>query len=112
MKTLTDLLKKGKKYFWSPACQASFETLKEKLISTPVLILPDTSKPFQIFCDASLQGLGAVLMQDKQVVSYASRQLKTHELNYPTHDLELVAVVFALKVWRHYLLGNRCEIFS
>ena len=111
-KPLTDLLKKGKKYLWTPACQASFETLKEKLTSTPVLVPPDTSKPFQIFCDASLQGLGAVLMQEKQVVAYASRQLKTHEINYPTHDLELAAVVFALKVWRHYLLGNRCEIFS
>src|SRR3954449_2203316 len=111
-KPLTDLLKKGKKYLWTPACQASFETLKEKLTSTPVLVPPDTSKPFQIFCDASLQGLGAVLMQERQVVAYASRQLKTHEINYPTHDLELAAVVFALKLWRHYLLGNRCEIFS
>ncbi len=112
MKPLTDLIKKGKKYLWTPACQASFETLKEKLTSTPVLVPPDTSKPFQIFCDASLHGLGAVLMQEKQVVAYASRQLKTHEINYPTHDLELAAVVFALKVWRHYMLGNRCEIFS
>lgn len=111
-KPLTDLLKKGKKYLWTPACQASFETLKEKLTSTPVLIPPNTSKPFQIFCDASLQGLGVVLMQEKQVVAYASQQLKTHEINYPTHDLELAAVVFALKVWRHYLLGKHCEIFS
>ncbi|MBQ0070665.1 MAG: DDE-type integrase/transposase/recombinase, partial [Spirochaetales bacterium] len=86
--------------------------MKKKLTTTPVLIPPDTSKPFEIFCDASLQGLGAVLMQERQVVAYASRQLRPHELNYPTHDLELAAVVYALKTWRHYLLGNRCEIYS
>ena len=111
-KPITDLLKKNKKFIWSPECQASFELLKEKLTTAPVLIPPDTSKPFQIFCDASLQGLGAVLFQERQVVAYTSRQLRTHELNYPTHDLELAAVVHALKVWRHYLLGNRCEIYS
>ena len=111
-KPITDLLKKNKNFLWSPECQASFELLKQKLTSAPVLIPPDTSKPFQIFCDASLQGLGAVLFQERQVVAYTSRQLRPHELNYPTHDLELAAVVHALKVWRHYLLGNRCEIFS
>jgi hypothetical protein len=77
-----------------------------------VLVLPDTSKDFVVFCDASLQGLGCVLMQDGHVVAYASRQLKPHEHNYPTHDLELAAVVYALKQWRPYLFGNRCEIFS
>jgi transposase InsO family protein len=97
---------------WTPKCEESFQTLKAKLTSAPVLIAPDTSKPFQIFCDASLQGLGAVLMQERQVVAYTSRQLRSHELNYPTHDLELAAVVHALKVWRHYLLGNKTEIFS
>ena len=111
-KPLTDLTKKDKKFIWSPQCDESFNLLKSKLTSTPVLVGPDTSKPFQIFCDASLQGLGAILMQESQVVAYASRQLNTHELNYPTHDLELAAVVFALKKWRQYLLGNRCEIFS
>jgi ribonuclease HI len=77
-----------------------------------VLALPDTSKEFIIYCDASHQGLGCVLMQDSHVVAYASRQLKQHELNYPTHDLELAAVVHALKQLHHYLLGNRCELYS
>jgi ribonuclease HI len=77
-----------------------------------VLALLDTSKEFIIYCDASHQGLGCVLMQDGHVVAYASRQLKPHELNYPTHDLELAAVVHALKQWHHYLLGNRYELYS
>jgi hypothetical protein len=76
------------------------------------LVLPDLSKKFDIYCDASRRGLGCVLMQDGQVVSYASRQLWKHEENYPTHDLELAAVVHAQKIWRHYLIGHRCEIYS
>ena len=111
-KPLTDLLKKGKKFEWSEKAEESFQVLKTKLTTAPVLVLPDTSKDFVVFCDASLQGLGCVLMQDGHVVAYASRQLKPHELNYPTHDLELSAVVHALKQWRHYLFGNRCEIYS
>jgi ribonuclease HI len=86
--------------------------MKKRLTSTPVLILPDITKMFDIYCDASRQGLGCVLMQDGKVVSYASRQLRKHEKNYPTHDLELAAVVHALKIWRHYLIGHRCEICS
>ncbi|KAK1618631.1 hypothetical protein QYE76_024148 [Lolium multiflorum] len=74
--------------------------------------MPDIAKPFDVYCDASKTGLGCVLMQEGKVVSYLSRQLKQHEQNYPTHDLELAAVVLALKVWRHYLMGNRCEIYS
>jgi ribonuclease HI len=77
-----------------------------------VLILPDITKKFDIYCDASRQGLGYVLMQDGKVVSYASRQWRKHEENYITHDLELAAVVHALKIWRHYLIGHRCEIYS
>jgi ribonuclease HI len=77
-----------------------------------VLILPDLTKKFDIYCDASRQGLGCVLMQEGQVVCYASRQLRKHEENYPTQDLELAAVVHALKIWRHYLIGHRCEIYS
>jgi hypothetical protein len=76
------------------------------------LILPDLTKMFDIYCDASRQGLGCVLMKEGQVVCYASRQLRKHEENYPTHDLELVAVVHVLKIWRHYLIGHRCEIYS
>ncbi|KAK1660634.1 hypothetical protein QYE76_048793 [Lolium multiflorum] len=111
-KLLTDLLKKDKKFVWSPQCQESLDLLKQKLTSTPLLVLPDTSKPFQIFCDASLHGLGDFLMQERQVVAYASRQLCKHELNYPTHDLELATLIHALLTWRQYLLGNRCEAFT
>jgi hypothetical protein len=77
-----------------------------------VLILPNITKKFDIYCDASRHGLGCVLMQDGQIVSYASCQLRKHEENYPTHNLELAAVVHALKIWRHYLIGHRCEIYS
>jgi ribonuclease HI len=86
--------------------------LKKKLTTAPVLTLPDTQKDFTVYCNASRQGLGCVLMQDGRVVAYASRQLKTHEQNYLTHDLELAAVVHALKIWRHYLIGNKCEIYT
>nr|CAH67761.1 H0124E07.8 [Oryza sativa] len=109
---MTQLLKKEEKFVWSPQCEKAFQTLKEKLVSSPVLILPDTRKDFMVYCDASRQGLGCVLMQDSHVVAYASRQLRPHEGNYPTHDLELAAVVHALKIWRHYLIGNRCEIYT
>ncbi|CAA0810079.1 Unknown protein, partial [Striga hermonthica] len=84
-------------------CELSFQELKRRLTTAPVLTIPDPSWSFTIYSDASRQGLGCVLMQDGQVVAYASRQLKTHEQNYPTHDLELAAVVHALKIWRHYL---------
>ena len=77
-----------------------------------MLTLPNPVEPFVVYCDASKMGLGGVLMQNGKVVAYASRQLRTHEKNYPTHDLELAAVVFALKIWRHYLYGSRFEVFS
>jgi hypothetical protein len=86
--------------------------LKKRLTTAPVLVLPDLSKKFDIYCDASRRGLGCVLKQDVQVVSYASCRLRKHEENYPAHDLELAAVVHALKIWRHYLIGHRCEIYS
>nr|CAD39388.2 OSJNBb0016B03.9 [Oryza sativa Japonica Group] len=89
---MTQLLMKEEKFVWSPQCEKAFKTLKEKLVSSPVLILPDTRKDFMVYCDASRQGLGCVLMQDGHVVAYASRQLRPHEGNYPTHDLELAAV--------------------
>lgn len=106
------MLKKEKKFTWTPACEESFQELKKRLTSAPVLILPDIRKDFDIYCDASRQELGCVLMQEGRVVAYASRQLRPHEENYPTHDLELAAVVHALKIWRHYLIGNRCEIYT
>jgi hypothetical protein len=97
---------------WTEECQASFKELKKRLTSAPVLILPDITKKFNIYCDASRQGLGCVMMQDGKVVSYASRQLRKHEENYPTHDLELAVAVHALKIWRQYLIGHRCEIYN
>jgi hypothetical protein len=111
-KPMTKLLEKNKAFEWTRECQASFEELKKRLTSSPVLILPDLIKKFDIYCDASRQGLGCVLMQEGQVVCYASRQLRKHAENYPTHDLELAAVVHALKIWRHYLLGHQCDIYS
>jgi hypothetical protein len=109
---MTALLAKKVELKWTPACQKSFETLKEKLTTTPVLILPDVHKPFSVYCDASYIGLGCLLMQEGKVVAYSSRQLKVHEKNYPTHDLELAAVVHALKTWRHYLYGQKCDIYT
>nr|AAV32204.1 putative polyprotein [Oryza sativa Japonica Group] len=109
---MTQLLKKDEKFKWTAECDKSFEELKKKLVSAPVLILPDQMKDFQVYCDASRHGLGCVLMQQGRVVAYASWQLRPHEGNYPTHDLELAAVVHALKIWRHYLIGNRCEVYT
>ena len=109
---MTKLLCKGKRYSWSSACQSAFDELKKKLTSAPILTPPDESQPFQVFCDASLQGLGGVLMQGKNIVAYTSRQLKTSERNYPTHDLELAAVVHALVTWRHLLLGRKVDVFT
>nr|GFB98964.1 reverse transcriptase [Tanacetum cinerariifolium] len=86
--------------------------LTERLVSAPILTLPSGSGGFQIYSDASKKGLGCVLMQHGKVIAYASRQLKPYEVNYPTHDLELAAVVFALKIWRHYLYGESCDIFT
>jgi ribonuclease HI len=77
-----------------------------------ILVMPDMEKPFSIYCDASGQGLGCVLMQDGHMVAYASRQLRKHEVHYSTHDLELAAVVHALKIWMHYLMRKRCELYT
>ena len=97
---------------WGPEQQAAFETLRQRLCEAPILALPEGVEDFVVYCDASISGLGAVLMQRGHVIAYASRQLKPHEANYPTHDLELGAVVFALKIWRHYLYGVRCTIYT
>jgi hypothetical protein len=109
---LTQLTHKQTKFKWSDACESSFQELKDRLVSAPILALPTEGQGYVVFCDASIKGLGCVLMQEGKVIAYASRQLKPYEQNYPTHDLELAAVVFALKIWRHYLYGERCEIFT
>ncbi|GJX30150.1 putative reverse transcriptase domain-containing protein [Tanacetum coccineum] len=138
LKTILDLLKKEKLYaklskyeFWLQEVQflghvvnsdnihvdpskqdEAFQILKEKLCNAPVLALPDGPDDFVVYCDASKQGFGCVLMQRGKVIAYASRQLKIHENNYTTHDLELGAVVFALKIWRHYLYGTKSVIYT
>jgi ribonuclease HI len=109
---MTKLLEKNKAFEWIAECHASFEELKKRLTLALVLVLLDLTKKFDIYCDTSCRGMGCVLMQEGQVVCYASRQLRKHEENYPTHDLELAAVVHALKIWRHYLIGHHCEIYS
>jgi hypothetical protein len=111
VKPNTSLLKNDTKFNWSSKCNESFEQLKVLLTTAPVLAQPDIKKPFDVYCDASGSGLGCVLMQEGRVIAYASRQLRRHEEHYPTHDLELAAVVHALKIWRHYLLGNVCHIY-
>ncbi|WVZ52279.1 hypothetical protein U9M48_003355 [Paspalum notatum var. saurae] len=111
-KPMTSLTKKNARYVWSPNCEEAFQTLKKLLTSAPVLAQPDVTKPFDVYCDASGNGHGCFLMREGRVIAYASRQLRKHEVNYPTHDLELAAVVHALKIWRHYLLGNTCHIYA
>ena len=109
---LTWLTKKGVKFEWSDDCERSFQELKERLVTTPILTIPSSSGGFVVYCNASRQGLGCFLVQHGRVMAYASRRLKPYERNYPTHDLELAAVIFALKIWRHFLFGETCEIFT
>jgi hypothetical protein len=112
VKPITSLLKNDVKFNWSSKCDEAFEQLKTLLTTALVLAQPDITKPFDVYCDASGSGLGCVLMQEGRVIAYASWQLRRHEEHYPTHDLELAAVVHALKIWRHYLLGNICHIYT
>ncbi|GJS26735.1 putative reverse transcriptase domain-containing protein [Tanacetum coccineum] len=111
-KPMTKLTQKNVKFDWGEKEEAAFQLIKQKLCSAPILSLPKVSENFIVYCDASHKGLGAVLMQNEKVIAYASRQLKIHEKNYTTHDLELGDVVFALKMWRHYLYGTRCTVFT
>jgi hypothetical protein len=111
-KPMTELLAKGNTFEWTPRRETSFQELKKRQTTTPVLTMPDMEKPFSIYCDASGQGLGCVFMQDGHVVAYASRQLRKYEEKYLSHELELAAVVHALKIWRHYIIGKRCEVYS
>ncbi|GJU31327.1 putative reverse transcriptase domain-containing protein [Tanacetum coccineum] len=103
---------KNKPYVWGDDEEEAFQTLKLKLCSAPILSLPEGSEDFVVYCDASLKGFGAVLMQREKVIAYASRQLRKNEENYTTHDLELGAVVFALRLWRHYLYGTKCTVYT
>ncbi|GKA08831.1 putative reverse transcriptase domain-containing protein, partial [Tanacetum coccineum] len=111
-KSLTELTQKNKKYIWGENQESAFQLLKQKLCEAPILALPKGNDDFVVYCDASHQGLGAVLMQREKVIAYESRQLKPDEENYTTHDLELGAVMFALKIWRHYLYGTKCTVFT
>ena len=108
----TKLLWKLVKFEWDDKCQSSFEQLKKILVEAPMLTQPTSGREYAMYSGASRIGLGCALMQDGKAVAYAPRQLKPHEQNYPTHDLELAAVVFALKIWRHYLYGEKCRIFT
>nr|GEY83782.1 reverse transcriptase domain-containing protein [Tanacetum cinerariifolium] len=108
---MTKLTEKSVKFNWGEKAESAFQLLKQKLCSAPILAIPKGSEDFVVYCDASHKGLGAVLMQREKVIAYASRQLKVHEKNYTTHDLELGVLVFALKMWRHYLYGTKCVMF-
>ncbi|GJZ63107.1 putative reverse transcriptase domain-containing protein [Tanacetum coccineum] len=111
-KSMTKITQKGVKFDWGDKVEAAFQLIKKKLCSAPILALPEGSEDFILYCDASIKGLGTVLMQREKVIAYASRQLKILEKNYMTHDLELGSVVFALKIWRHYLYGTKCMVFT
>ncbi|GJY49598.1 putative nucleotidyltransferase, ribonuclease H [Tanacetum coccineum] len=110
-KPMTELTQKNQKFDWGELQEEAFQLLKQKLCAAPILALPEGSEDFLVYCDASIKGLGVVLMQRMKVIAYASRKLKIHEKNYTTHDLELGVVVFALKIWRHYLYGTKCVVF-
>ena len=103
---MTRLARKEVKFVWDDSFERVFQELKRRLTSAPILIIPERGQRYTVYCDASKDGLGCVLMQSGKVVAYGSRQLKNHEQNYPTHDMELAAVVFTLKIWRHYLYGE------
>ncbi|GJU43607.1 putative reverse transcriptase domain-containing protein [Tanacetum coccineum] len=111
-KPMTELTQMDRKSDWGEEQETAFQLLKQKLCVAPILALPEGSDDLVVYCDASIKGLGAVLMQTMKVIAYASRQLKIHEKDYTTHDLELGAVVFALKIWRHYLYGTKCVVFT
>ncbi|GKB19884.1 putative reverse transcriptase domain-containing protein [Tanacetum coccineum] len=107
-KPMTKLTQKKVTFEWDDKQETSFQLLKQKLCSAPILALLEGSEDFIVYCDASIKGLGTMLMQREKVIAYASRQLKIHEKKYTTHDLKLGAVVFSLKLWRHYLYGTKC----
>ena len=109
---LTTLTQKSEKFKWYEACERSFQILKNKITFTPVLTLLEGTKGFMVYFDASRVVLGCILMQHEKVIAYASRQVKVHENNYPTNNLELEVVVFALQKWRHYLYGVHVDVYT
>ena len=109
---MTRLTRKEVKYERNDQCEMAFQELIKRLSSAPILIVPKRGQVYIVYCDASKDGLGCVLMRSERVAAYGSRQLKNHERNYPTHDMELEAIVFALKIWCHYLYGEQFEVFS
>ena len=109
---MTKLTQKKVKFEWNDLCERAFQELKRRLTSAPIMIVLEMGQMYTVYCDASKDGLGCVLMQSRRVVPYGSQQLKNHERNYPTHEMELAAIVFALKIWCHYLYGDNFEVFS
>ncbi|KAF8077051.1 hypothetical protein N665_1065s0001 [Sinapis alba] len=109
---MTQLTGKDVKFVWSEECEKFISALKDMLTGAPILVLPEADQPYVVYTDASITGLGCLLTQHGKVIAYASRQLKKHEGNYPTHDLEMAAVVFALKIWRPYLYGAKVQILT
>ena len=95
---MTRLTWKEVKFDWDERCKEAFQELNRRLTTALILIIPDRELGYTVYCDASRAGLGCVLMQSGRVIAYGSRQLKNHEQNYPTHDMELAAVIFALKI--------------
>ena len=111
-KPMTRLTLKEVRIDWNDRCEEAFQELKRRLTTTPILIVSDRGQGYTVYCDASRAGLGCVLMQSGRVVAYGSRQLKNHEQNYPTHDMELVVIAFSLKIWHHYLYSEEFEVYS
>ncbi|WMV12910.1 hypothetical protein MTR67_006295 [Solanum verrucosum] len=109
---LTNLTRKEIPFEWTEKCKKSFQKLKTLLTTALILALPVKGKDFIVYCNASHSDVGVVLMQDKNVIAYVSRQLKVHERNYAMHDLELTAIMFAFKIWRHYFYDVKCEVFT
>ena len=105
------MTQKEVKFEWNDLCEKAFQELKMRLTLAPILIVPERGLVYTVYCDASKNRLGCVLRKSNRGVAYGSRQLKNHEQSYSTHDMELAAIVFALKIWRHYLYGEQFKVF-
>ena len=108
---MTRLTRKEVKFDWDDRCEDAFQELRRRLTTASILIVPDRGQGYTVYCDALRAGMGCFFMQSGRVIAYGSRQLKNHEQNYPTHDMEFAAVVFALKIWRHYLYGEQFKVY-